>query len=161
MECQYNLQDSSLRTILLYLGWSELKFISTFIFHLLLLYKVAFDVDLDVIRDKNSPFPAALTETLKGVQESFFAPFWQVDLSSISVRKRLSKTTKFLRDYAKKVIQERLEAISRKDDTPSDILNHILFVAKAEPSLTLEYLVDEFVTFFVAGQPISFFSTFK
>ncbi|KAK2561702.1 Cholesterol 24-hydroxylase [Acropora cervicornis] len=114
--------------------------------------KVAFDVDLDVIIDKNSPFPAALTETLKGVQESFFAPFWQVDLSSISVQKRLSKTTKFLRDYAKKVIQERQEAISRKDDTPSDILNHILFVAKAEPSLTLEYLVDEFVTFFVAGQ---------
>ena len=50
------------------------------------------------------------------------------------------------------MIQERQEAISRGEDTPSDILDHILRVAEADSTLTLEYLVDEFVTFFFAGQ---------
>ena len=94
----------------------------------------------------------AFVQSLKGVEECFFRPFWRLDVSSISQRKRLLKATKFLRDYGKKVIQERQEAISRGDDTPSDILDHILRVAAGDPTLTLEYLVDEFVTFFLAGQ---------
>ena len=64
----------------------------------------------------------------------------------------MSETVKFIRDYGKKVIQGRQEAISRGEDTPSDILAHILSVAEAEPTLTLENLVDEFVTFYVAGK---------
>ena len=50
------------------------------------------------------------------------------------------------------MIQERQEAILRGDDTPNDILTHILRVAEVEPTLTLENLVDEFITFFIAGQ---------
>ncbi|XP_068730892.1 cholesterol 24-hydroxylase-like [Montipora capricornis] len=114
--------------------------------------KVAFNVDLDVINNANSPFPAELTESLKGVQESLIRPLWPLELSSYPIRKRLSKGSKFIRDYGKKVIQERQEAISRGEDTPSDILDHILRVAEADSTLTLEYLVDEFVTFFFAGQ---------
>ncbi|XP_068683870.1 cholesterol 24-hydroxylase-like [Montipora foliosa] len=114
--------------------------------------KVAFNVDLDVIKDANSPFLAALNDSLRGVQESFLRPFWRLDISSISQRKTLSKATKILRDYGRKLIHDRQQAISRGEDTPSDILDHILRVAEAEPTLTLEYLVDEFVTFFLAGQ---------
>ena len=109
-------------------------------------------MDLDVIKDANSPFLAALNDSLRGVQESFLRPFWRLDISSISQRKTLSKATKILRDYGRKLIHDRQEAISRGEDTPSDILDHILRVAEAEPTLTLEYLVDEFVTFFLAGQ---------
>ena len=126
-------------------------------------HKVAFNVDLDVINDANSPFPAELTESLKGVQESLIRPLWPLELSSYPIRKRLSKGSKFLRDYGKKVIQERQEAIFRGEDTPSDILDHILRVAEADPTLTLEYLVDEFVTFFFAGQSfvLLYFLTFS
>ena len=56
-------------------------------------------------------------------------------------------------------IQERQEAVLRGDDTPQDILAHILRVAEEDPSLTLEDLVDEFVTFFVAGQVAEEFVT--
>ena len=122
-------------------------------------------MDFDVIKDANSPFLAALNESLRGVQESFLRPFWRLDISSISQRKKLSKATKVLRDYGMKLIHDRQEAISRGEDTPSDILDHILRVAKAEPTLTLEYLVDEFVTFFLAGQlfifPLTLFDLFK
>ena len=64
----------------------------------------------------------------------------------------MSEAVNFIRNYGKKVIQERQEAILRGDDTPNDILAHILRVAEAEPTLTLENLVDEFLTFFVAGR---------
>ena len=64
----------------------------------------------------------------------------------------MSEAVNFIRNYGKKVIQERQEAILRGDDTPNDILAHILRVAEVEPTLTLENLVDEFLTFFVAGQ---------
>lgn len=64
---------------------------------------------------------------------------------------RFAKHGNFLRDYGKKVIQERQEAIALGEDTPSDILDYILRVAQADPTLTLEYLIDEFVTFFLAG----------
>lgn len=70
---------------------------------------------------------------------------------SLSQRIRFAKYANFLRDYGKKVIRERQEAIALGDDTPPDILDHILRVAQADPTLTLEYLIDEFVTFFLAG----------
>ena len=50
------------------------------------------------------------------------------------------------------MIQERQEAILRGDDTPLGILAHILSMAESELSLTLEDMVDAFVTFYVAGQ---------
>jgi len=71
----------------------------------------------------------------------------------------VSEAARFIRDFGRKVIQERQEAVLRGDDTPQDILAHILRVAEEDPSLTLEDLVDEFVTFFVAGQVAEEFVT--
>ena len=73
-------------------------------------------------------------------------------VSTFPFQRRVSEAVKFIRNYGEKVIQQRQEAIQRGDDTPNDILAHILRVAEAEPTLTLEHLVDEFVTFFLAGQ---------
>ena len=72
-------------------------------------------------------------------------------VSTFPFQKRVSEAVNFIRNYGKKVIQERQEAILRGDDTPNDILAHILRVAEVEPTLTLEHLVDEFLTFFIAG----------
>ena len=94
----------------------------------------------------------ALSEGLKGVQESFYRPLWlRSRIMSLFQGIRFAKHGNFLRDYGKKVIQERQEAIALGEDTPSDILDYILRVAQADPTLTLEYLIDEFVTFFLAG----------
>ena len=57
------------------------------------------------------------------------------------------------------MIQERQEAVLRGDVTPHDILAHILREPETESSVTLEDLVDEFVTFFVAGQAANLFAT--
>ena len=63
----------------------------------------------------------------------------------------MSDACKIIRNFGKKLILERQEAVLRGDDTPSDILAHILRVAEEESTMTLEDLVDEFVTFFIAG----------
>jgi len=114
--------------------------------------KVAFNVDVNVIRDANSPFPSAVSKGLEGIQQSLRSPFWRVSVSTFPFQRSVSEAAKFIRDFGRKVIRERQEAVSRGDDTPQDILAHILRVAEEDSSLTLEDLVDEFVTFFVAGQ---------
>jgi len=107
-----------------------------------------------VIRDANSPFPSAVSKGLEGIQQSLRSPFWRVSVSTFPFQRSVSEAAKFIRDFGRKVIRERQEAVSRGDDTPQDILAHILRVAEEDSSLTLEDLVDEFVTFFVAGQVV-------
>ncbi|XP_068683849.1 cholesterol 24-hydroxylase-like [Montipora foliosa] len=114
--------------------------------------KVAFNVDVDAIRDADSLFPSAISNVLEGIQVSFRSPFWRVDFTQFPFQRRVTQAAKYLRNYATKVIKERQKAMSNGDDFPSDILAHILSVAEAEPTLTLENLVDEFLTFFIAGQ---------
>ena len=116
---------------------------------------MAFNVDVDAIRDADSLFPSAISNVLEGIQVSFRSPFWRVDFTQFPFQRRVTQAAKYLRDYATKVIKERQKAMSNGDNFPSDILTHILSVAEAEPTLTLEHLVDEFLTFFIAGQVVS------
>ena len=109
-------------------------------------------MDFNVIVDANSPFPTAVATCLQGVQTNFRSPFWRFNVLQFQFQKSVSQATRFVRDYAKNVIQERQEAILRGDDTPLDILAHILSMTESELSLTLEDMVDAFVTFYVTGQ---------
>ena len=122
---------------------------------LLILLQVAFDIDVDVIRDANSPFPSAVSKGLKGVQESILA-FSQLLGLVLPSQSGLAEAIKFIREFAGKVLKERQEAVLREDETPNDILAHILKVAESESSLSFEDLIDQFVTFFVAGKIFHF-----
>ncbi|XP_068729246.1 cholesterol 24-hydroxylase-like [Montipora capricornis] len=110
--------------------------------------KVAFNVDVDA----DSIFPSAISKVFKGIQESLQSPFWRVDFTQFPFQRSVIQAAKYLRNYATEVIKERQKAVSNGDDVPRDILSHILNVAEAEPTLTMEHLVDEFITFFIAGQ---------
>ena len=118
----------------------------------MILLQVAFDIDVDVIRDANSPFPSAVSKGLKGVQESIRTPFSQLLGLVFPSQSGLAEAIKFIREFAGNVIKERQEAVLRGDETPDDILAHILKVAESESSLSFEDLIDQFVTFFVAGK---------
>ncbi|KAK3730374.1 hypothetical protein QZH41_020669 [Actinostola sp. cb2023] len=65
---------------------------------------------------------------------------------------KVIKASRFVREYGRKIITERIAAIKDGKDTPNDILQHIILMTANNPSVTLEELVDEFVTFFLAGQ---------
>ena len=113
--------------------------------------QVAFNVDVDTIQDANSPFPSSVSKILLGIQESIRSPFWRISVSKFPFQRSVINAGKFLRNFGKKLILERQEAVLRGEDTPSDILAHILRVAEKESSITIEDLVDDFGTFFVAG----------
>ena len=61
------------------------------------------------------------------------------------------EAAKFIRNFGRKVILDRQGAVLQGEDTPLDILAHILSVKEKQSSITNEDLVDDFVTFFVAG----------
>ena len=123
---------------------------------LLILLQVAFDIDVDVIRDADSPFPSAVSKGLKGVQESMLTPFSQLLGLVLPSQSGLAEAIKFIREFAGKVLKERQEAVLREDETPNDILAHILKVAESESSLSFEDLIDQFVTLFFAGKIFHF-----
>ena len=123
---------------------------------LLILLQVAFDIDVDVIRDANSPFPSAVSKGLKGVQENMLTPFSQLLGLVLPSQSGLAEAVKFIREFAGKVLKERQKAVLREDETPNDILAHILKAAESESNLSFEDLIDHFVTFFFAGKIFHF-----
>ncbi|XP_022782298.1 cholesterol 24-hydroxylase-like [Stylophora pistillata] len=114
--------------------------------------KVAFNVDVDTIQDANSPFPSSVYKCLKGVMLSLRTPFWRISVSTFADQRSVIEACQFIRNFGKKVILDRQEAVLRGENTPPDILTHILSVKEKQASITTEDLVDDFVTFFVAGQ---------
>ena len=78
-------------------------------------------------------------------------PFWRISVATFPFQRSVNEASKFIRNFGRKLILERQEVVSRGEDTPPDILAHILSVAEKEPSITVEDLVDDFVTFFIAG----------
>ena len=76
-------------------------------------------------------------------------------MSSFPFQRSVAKACQFIRDFARRVILERQEAVLQGDNTPPDILAHILSVAEKESSITVEDLIDDFTTFFIAGMSFS------
>ncbi|XP_077125692.1 cholesterol 24-hydroxylase-like [Ranitomeya variabilis] len=62
------------------------------------------------------------------------------------------ESVRLLRQTGKNCIERRRKAIQDGDDIPADILSQILTGAATEDSYNLESLLDNFVTFFIAGQ---------
>ena len=122
----------------------------------MILLQVAFDIDVDVIRDPNSPFPSAVSKGLIGIQESLRSPFSQLLGLVFPSQSGLAEAIKFIREFAGKVLKERQEAVLRGDETPNDILAHILKVAESGSSLSFEDLIDQFVTFFLQVRYFTF-----
>ena len=92
-----------------------------------------------------------MSKSLLGVQESFENPFWRFKVSAFPFQNCVIEAVKFIRGFAKRVIEERIRAIQNGDDTPKDILEHILKEAGQNPEITMEDLIDDFLTIFVAG----------
>eukprot|EP00731_Ephydatia_muelleri_P008149 Em0004g487a len=57
-----------------------------------------------------------------------------------------------LRSIGRECIQMRIKALDNGEEVPNDILTCILKVASADETAHIETLVDDFLTFYVAGQ---------
>ncbi|XP_070843791.1 cholesterol 24-hydroxylase-like [Chaetodon trifascialis] len=116
--------------------------------------KVAFGVDLDLL-NKSSPFPKAIETCLKGMVSYLRDIFFQFNPKNWPVINEVKEACHLLRTTGAKWINERKTAMRNGDDVPKDILTQIIKSAGKEESMTQEdeeLILDNFVTFFIAGQ---------
>ncbi|KAG8561507.1 hypothetical protein GDO81_015372 [Engystomops pustulosus] len=113
--------------------------------------KVAFGMELFAVRDDQTLFPRTISKVMKGMVQardplSDFDPFKQ------SFIKDVKNNIELLRKTGKECVERRIEAIKDGEETPKDILTQILKGGESEDGCTMEDLIDNFVTFFIAGQ---------
>ena len=116
--------------------------------------QVSFNIDTNVIEDPESPFPSAIRNYLKGVQancdipiSSTFLSIFQFKLFQNESQKVQISAARFLRKFASDCIATRMKDIAENKDVPNDLLNLLI----TDGSLTMDEIIDEFLTIFVAG----------
>uniref|UniRef100_A0AAQ5X5H6 Cholesterol 24-hydroxylase n=1 Tax=Amphiprion ocellaris TaxID=80972 RepID=A0AAQ5X5H6_AMPOC len=114
--------------------------------------KVAFGVDLDFLA-KSSPLPKAIEACLKGMVYNVRDIFFEYVPKNWPFVKEVRDACRLLRTTGAQWIHERKTAINNGDEVPKDILTQI--IKSAEENMTKEdeeFMLDNFVTFFIAGQ---------
>ena len=117
-------------------------------------FQVGFGINLNNVGNPDSAFPSAVYKTLEGMQANFQNPFWRFQISTFPFQNSVIDAIKYLRLFAKNVIEERCLALQNRDETPSDILEHIVKEAQEKPEINMDDLVDNFLTVFIAGMNI-------
>ncbi|KAM9356435.1 cholesterol 24-hydroxylase-like [Pholidichthys leucotaenia] len=116
--------------------------------------KVAFGVDLDLL-SKSSPFPEAIELCLKAMVHHIRDRFFEFNPKNRAYIKKVREAVHLLRTTGAKWINERKAAMQNGEEVPKDILTQIIKSADKEESMTKEdeeFMLDNFVTFFIAGQ---------
>ncbi|XP_038071644.1 cholesterol 24-hydroxylase-like [Patiria miniata] len=119
--------------------------------------KVAFGLELDDVMEKDSPFTKAIVSTLLGVQSQFFEPWKRFSplAADRKFRSDVRRSIRYVRETGRRCIEARMEAKKRGDKLPKDLLTYILEASKnfqADEDFHIEEMIDEFFTFFFAGQ---------
>ncbi|XP_019613831.1 PREDICTED: cholesterol 24-hydroxylase-like [Branchiostoma belcheri] len=113
--------------------------------------KVAFSMDLNTILDDHTPFPMATYITLSALIQQFRHPFMEYNPFQRDYIRKVREACRLLRKTGHSVLQERQDQIRRGEQLPNDIMTLILKANDEDSGLTVEKLVDDFVTFFIAG----------
>ncbi|XP_069493936.1 cholesterol 24-hydroxylase-like [Ambystoma mexicanum] len=113
--------------------------------------KVAFGLDINSLQDDQTPFPKAISMLMKGLT-STREPFIRLYPGKQKFVKDVQESIRLLRRTGKECIKQRQKAIDNGDEIPMDILTQILKGAALEDDCDEEIMLDNFVTFFLAGQ---------
>uniref|UniRef100_A0A672IRN6 Cholesterol 24-hydroxylase n=1 Tax=Salarias fasciatus TaxID=181472 RepID=A0A672IRN6_SALFA len=115
--------------------------------------KVAFGVDLNLLNN-SSPFPKAIETCLKGMVFNFRDNFFQYNPVNWPFVNEVRKACRLLRTTGAQWINKRRLAMRNGEDPPKDILTQIIkcFDKENTTQEDEEIMLDNFVTFFIAGQ---------
>uniref|UniRef100_A0A672T4Z9 Cholesterol 24-hydroxylase n=1 Tax=Sinocyclocheilus grahami TaxID=75366 RepID=A0A672T4Z9_SINGR len=114
--------------------------------------KAAFGVDLNLFKQTDSPFQKAVEQCLKGMVFYLRDPFFRLFPKNWKTVQQTKDATELLRKTGNKWIQKRKTAIENGEDVPKDILTQILKTENVNNTKDHELMLDNFVTFFIAGQ---------
>ena len=103
--------------------------------------------------DPNSPFPKAISNAFRGMAANGDPPVNATVLSLFKywpwpTQKEQIDAAKFLRQFARECVIKRIKDIEADRDTPNDLLGILV----SDKLLSMEDIIDEFVTIFMAGQ---------
>ena len=117
--------------------------------------QVSFNINTRAIEVPNSPFSVAIWHYLKGVQQNIEIPLdptllgiFQFTFFQNSAKKTQIKAARFLRKFAFDCIATRMKNIADNTAVPEDLLSILIKTG----SFSIDELIDEFLTIFVAGQ---------
>ncbi|XP_069805422.1 cholesterol 24-hydroxylase-like isoform X2 [Dendropsophus ebraccatus] len=113
--------------------------------------KVAFGMETNSLEDDQTPFPWAISLVMKGTVE-VRNPFIKYSREKQAFIRDVQESLRLLRETGRQCIERRRKAIQDGEEIPMDILTQILKGADLEGDFDMEILLDNFVTFFIAGQ---------
>ncbi|KAG8561501.1 hypothetical protein GDO81_015370 [Engystomops pustulosus] len=113
--------------------------------------KVAFGMELNSLHDDQTPFPRAISSVMRGMLETR-NPLVKYTPGKQAFIRDVKENIRLLRKTGQECIERRMQAIKDGEDIPVDILTQILKGTELEDGCSMEDLIDNFVTFFIAGQ---------
>uniref|UniRef100_A0AAR2JRN9 Cytochrome P450, family 46, subfamily A, polypeptide 1, tandem duplicate 3 n=1 Tax=Pygocentrus nattereri TaxID=42514 RepID=A0AAR2JRN9_PYGNA len=102
--------------------------------------KVAFGVDLDLLKNYNSPFPSAIELCLQGMVHYIRDPFFTLFPRNKKKVQEIKEAVKLLRTTGSQWINQRKSAVENGDDVPKDILTQILKTAVGNSCKSIMFL---------------------
>ncbi|NXB70864.1 CP46A hydroxylase, partial [Donacobius atricapilla] len=116
--------------------------------------KVAFGLELNALSDDQTPLPNAVTKIMEGLNKAR-NPFTRFMPGNQKLVKEARESVRLLRRVGKECIDRRREAIQNGKEATVDILTQILKGDALEETRDDENILDNFITFFVAGHETS------
>uniref|UniRef100_A0A6I8SZA3 Cholesterol 24-hydroxylase n=1 Tax=Xenopus tropicalis TaxID=8364 RepID=A0A6I8SZA3_XENTR len=114
--------------------------------------KVAFGMDLGLVEGNKTDFPNAISKVLTGMMRYMQNPYMQYFPKHWAFVREVQESADLLRKTGKECISQRKKAMQNGEELPKDILTKILQCAELENALDDEIMLDNFITFFIAGQ---------
>ncbi|XP_053545297.1 cholesterol 24-hydroxylase-like [Bombina bombina] len=112
--------------------------------------KAAFGLELNSLHDDQTPFPNAISLIMQGMVASR-NPLLKYTPGKRSFVRAIQESVRLLRRTGRECIEKRQKLIQEGGEIPADILTQILKGAALEDNYDFESLLDNFVTFFIAG----------
>ncbi|XP_059331138.1 cholesterol 24-hydroxylase isoform X1 [Ammospiza nelsoni] len=116
--------------------------------------KAAFGLELNALSDDQTPLPNAVTKIMEGLNKAR-DPFIRFMPGKQKMLKETRESVRLLRRVGKQCIDQRREAIQNGKEASMDILTQILKGDALEETRDDENILDNFITFFVAGHETS------
>ncbi|XP_787104.4 cholesterol 24-hydroxylase [Strongylocentrotus purpuratus] len=119
--------------------------------------KVGFGLEDDIIGNPDSPLCQLFPKVMSGMQSVYRRPLLKYSIlpKDIKYKHEVQAAANEIRAVGRRCILARIDALRRGDQVPQDILTYILQESnnlEGIKDFDLEDMVDEFVTFFGAGQ---------
>nr|ATW72316.1 cytochrome p450 CYP3049A4 [Brachionus calyciflorus] len=112
---------------------------------------IAFGFNNDSINENRNYLNSLVIDLLQGLNDAMVDPLIEFKPSKKKLIREFKKSLAELRNFSRNHIQQRIKDIENKDYVPNDILTIIINNFEGD-SFDIEDLIDEFLTFFIAGQ---------